>query len=122
VTRAILLVDHGSRRREANELLERVAEMVAERVPDVVVRCAHMDLAEPDIARGIADCVAAGARQIVVHPYFLGPGSHATEDIPRLVRAAAANHPEVDVRVTEALGLHPKLADVILDRVDEATC
>jgi sirohydrochlorin ferrochelatase len=121
VTRAILLVDHGSRRREANELLERVAEMVAERVPDAIVRCAHMDLAEPNIAQGIAGCVAAGARQIVVHPYFLAPGSHATDDIPRLVRTAAANHPDVDVRVSEALGLHPKLVDVILDRLDEAT-
>ena len=119
--RAILLVDHGSRRPEANELLERLAEQVAKRVPDVIVRCAHMDLAEPSIAQGIAGCVAAGAREIVVQPYFLGPGSHTTDDIPRLVRAAAASHPEVRIRVSEPLGLHSKLVDVILDRVDEAT-
>ena len=86
--RAILLVDHGSRRPEANALLEAVAELVAERVPDVIVRCAHMDLAEPDIAAGIAACAAAGADAIVVHPYFLGPGNHTTDDIPRLVRAS----------------------------------
>ena len=118
--RAILLVDHGSRRPEANALLETVAEWVAERVPDVIVRCAHMDLAEPDIAAGIAACAADGADAIVVHPYFLGPGNHTTDDIPRLVHAAAAAHPGVDVRVSPPLGLHPKLVDVVLDRVAES--
>jgi sirohydrochlorin ferrochelatase len=49
VKRAILIVDHGSRRREANALLERVVELVAKRAPEAIVRCAHMDLAEPSM-------------------------------------------------------------------------
>jgi sirohydrochlorin ferrochelatase len=121
VKRAILLVDHGSRRPEANALLERVAELVAKHAPEAIVRWAHMDLAEPSIAQGIDACANAGAREIVVHPYFLGPGSHTTVDIPRLVRAAAVSHPDVQIRVSEPLGLHPKLVDVILDRIDEAS-
>jgi sirohydrochlorin ferrochelatase len=121
VKRAILLVDHGSRRPEANALLEAVAELVAKRIPGTIVRCAHMELAGPDIATGFADCVSAGAREIVVHPYFLGPGNHTTQDIPRLVRTAAENHPDIAVRISEPLGLHPKLVDVILDRVEAAT-
>ena len=120
MTRAILLVDHGSRRTEANALLDAIAAMVAARLPDAIVRCAHMDLAEPDIAQGIAACVEAGADSIVVHPYFLGPGNHTTEDIPRLVRAAADEHPGVDVSISQPLGLHDKLVDVILDRVAES--
>ena len=119
--RAILLVDHGSRRAEANAMLERVAELLAQRLPEAIVRCAHMDLADPDIAQGIAACAAAGAREIVVHPYFLGPGNHTTNDIPRLVEDAAASHPELRIRVSEPLGIHPKLVDVIIDRVDEAS-
>jgi len=119
VKRAILLVDHGSRRREANELLERVAAQVAERRPETIVSCAHMDLARPTIAEGIETCAAAGAEEVVVHPYFLGPGSHSSADIPRLVQAAASKHPGLRVCITEPLGLHPKLVDVILDRVDE---
>ena len=120
MTRAILLVDHGSRRPDANTLLETVADLVAERVPDVIVRFAHMERGEPDIAAGIAACAAAGADAIVVHPYFLGPGHHTTDDIPRLVRAASKAHPGVDVRVSPPLGLHPKLVDVVLDRVAES--
>jgi sirohydrochlorin ferrochelatase len=120
VKRAILLVDHGSRRNQANEQLERMAELVSERVPDTIVHVAHMEIAEPDIAQGVDACAADGADEIVVHPYFLAPGNHSTSDIPRLVREAAERHPGLRVRVSEPLGLHPKLVDVILDRVDAA--
>ena len=115
--RAILLVDHGSRRNEANALLDEIAALVAARSPDDIVRTAHMELAAPSIAQGLAACAAAGAEEVVVHPYFLGPGDHASSDIPRLVAKAAADHPLLRVSVSAPLGPHPKMVDVILDRV-----
>lgn len=118
--RAVLLVDHGSRRNEANAVLEALARRLRERLPDRIVVFAHMDLAEPTVAQGIAACVAKGATEIVVHPYFLAPGSHSTDDIPRLARAALAGHPQVTLRFTPALGVHEKLVEVVLERVLEA--
>ena len=120
MNRAILLVDHGSRRPEANAQLEQLAAMIAQRVPGAIVRFAHMELAAPDIATAVAQCAAAGARELVVQPYFLAPGNHSTHDIPQQVHEAATRHPDLSVRVSEPLGLHPKLVDVILDRVEEA--
>lgn len=114
--RAIVLVDHGSREPEANAVLEEVAARVRERAPDRMVRFAHMELAPPSLAEAIERCVAEGARDIVVHPYFLGPGRHASNDIPRLAREAAARHEGVKVRVSAPLGPHPLLADVVLER------
>ena len=118
--RAVLLVDHGSRRREANAVLEEVAARLRARLPDRIVAFAHMDLAEPTVALGIAGCVAKGATEIVLHPYFLAPGSHSTEDILRLAQTALAAHPQVTLRVTSALGVHEKLVEVVLERVLEA--
>ena len=63
---AILLVDHGSRRPEANAQLEALGEQVQARVGERFVTIAHMELAEPSIADGIAACVDAGATEIVV--------------------------------------------------------
>jgi len=117
---AIVLVDHGSRRREANASLERVAELVRAAAPGREVRCAHMELAGPTLAEAVEACVAAGAREIVVVPYFLAPGSHSTRDIPRLARQAAERHPGTEVRVAAPLGVHPALAAVVLDRAREA--
>ncbi len=117
-TRAIVLVDHGSRQPEANAVLAELATLVQARAPDRIVHHAHMELAHPSLAEAIDRCVRDGATEIVVHPYFLAPGRHASEDIPRLAREAAAEHAQVTVRVSPPLGLHEKLAEVVLERVD----
>ena len=115
--KAILLIDHGSRRTEANEMLECMANLVQALVGDgAVVRYAHMELAEPDIAAGFRNCVEAGATEVVAFPYMLSPGRHATSDIPGLVAEAATAHPGIDWTVTTAFGVHEKLGEVILQR------
>ena len=115
--KAILLIDHGSRRTEANEMLECMANLVQALVGDAaVVRYAHMELAEPDIATGFRSCVEAGATEVVAFPYMLSPGRHATSDIPSLVAEAAEAHPGVEWTVTTAFGVHEKLGEVILMR------
>jgi sirohydrochlorin ferrochelatase len=119
---AILLVDHGSRRAEANAQLEDIAIRVRKREPDRIVQIAHMELAPPSIADGIDACVAAGARAIVVHPFLLAPGRHGSHDIPQRVGEVAGRYPEIDIRVSEPLGAHEKLVDVVLQRVAEAEC
>ncbi len=116
-TRAIVLIDHGSRRAEANAQLETVASAVRERAPDKVVECAHMELAEPTLSEAIARCVEQGAKDIIVHPYFLSPGRHTQEDIPRMVEQTAGQHPGVAIRISDPLGVHPGVIDAVLDRV-----
>ena len=56
--RAILLVDHGSRREQANALLEEVAALLRKRSDDVSVHTAHMELSPPNIQEGFDACVA----------------------------------------------------------------
>ena len=115
---SILLIDHGSVRAEANELLADVAELLQKMVgSDVLVRYAHMELAEPSIEQGFADCVAGGATEVVAFPYMLSPGKHSTRDIPRMVAEAAAAYPDVTFRVTEAFGKSAELAAVVAHRV-----
>jgi sirohydrochlorin ferrochelatase len=120
VKRAILLVDHGSRRAEANTQLEELADQVRKRAPESIVETAHLEIARPDIAEGIDTCVAKGASLIVVHPYFLGPGRHTSDDIPAQVARARERHANVQIRISEPLGGHAALIDVILERVSEA--
>jgi sirohydrochlorin ferrochelatase len=117
---AVIVVDHGSRRREANDMLDKVACLYQHTTGVAIVEPAHMELAEPTIAQAFARCVARGARRVIVHPYFLSPGRHSTSDIPTLAAEAAAAHPGVDYLVTDALGLDPRMAEVMHRRVTEA--
>ena len=115
--KAILLIDHGSRRDAANEMMNCMANLVqAMAGPNVVVRYSHMELAEPSISAGVQACVDAGATELIVFPYMLSPGRHSTGDIPRMVAEAAEPFPELAVRVTSAFGVHEKLAELILGR------
>jgi sirohydrochlorin ferrochelatase len=115
--KGILIVDHGSQKREANDMLRLMADLIQTMAgPDVVVRFAHMELADPDIAAGFSSCVQGGATEVTVFPYMLSPGRHSTADIPRMVGNVARAFPNVSFSVTPAFGLHEKLAEVVLER------
>lgn len=115
---AVIIVDHGSQRAESNRMLEHFVEQFADASRHQIVEPAHMELAEPSIAAAFDKCVAKGARRIVVCPYFLLPGKHWSQDIPRLVADAAAKHPGVAHMVTAPIGLHPMMHNVIGSRIE----
>ena len=113
----VIIVDHGSRRRESNEMLHEATARFAAQSQFSIVEPAHMELAEPTIAQAFDRCIERGATEIVVFPYFLSPGRHWTEDIPRLAAVAAEKHPEIKWFVTAPFGLHPGMLAVINDRI-----
>lgn len=112
----LLLVDHGSRFQEANDMLADVAAMLRRLSGQDCIHHAHMELAEPTIRQGYETCIREGATAVVVHPYFLSPGRHSMSDIPRMVAEVALAFPGVAYCVTEPLGLHPKICEVVLER------
>lgn len=115
---ALLIVDHGSKLKKANDMLTAVAELIRSSRPNLIVHIAHMELADPTIEDGINQCIIDGATHITVHPYMLAPGRHAIEDIPKMATEAAKQYPNVTVEVSEPLGIHQKIAEVILERTE----
>lgn len=115
----VVVVDHGSRRAESNRQVHLVAEALANSSPGLIVEPAHMELASPSLAEAFDRCVARGARLVVVHPFFLGPGSHWEQDIPALAARAAAAHPGIPHLVTAPLGPHPALAAIVQERLSQ---
>ena len=115
----IIIVDHGSRRSESNEMLEEVARLFAQRFAAMydIVEPAHMELAEPSIGTAYAKCVQRGATRIVVCPFFLGPGKHWTGDIPRITAEAAAQFPNTEHHVTMPLGIDDLILELLAKRV-----
>ena len=118
MTTAILLMGHGSRVAEANEALYRIAEMVAEQGDYPIVEVAFREQHPPNIQAGIDACVARGAQRIVLYPYFLYAGAHVLEDLPDEMAAAARRHPGLQMVLGTPLGVHPKLAEIVCERLD----
>jgi sirohydrochlorin ferrochelatase len=113
----VMLVDHGSVREESNAMLLEVVKDFAQATKTPIVEPAHMELAEPSIATAFDRCVERGATTVVLFPYFLLPGRHWNDDIPRLAAAAAEKHSGIRYLVTAPFGLHPLMAEVIWQRI-----
>jgi sirohydrochlorin ferrochelatase len=78
----VIVVDHGSRRAESNEMLEELTRTsISARLGYDIVEPAHMELAEPSISTAFDRCVERGATMVVIQPYFLpNPGTAAEHD------------------------------------------
>ncbi len=115
----VVVVDHGSRRNEANEMLLEVVELFTRESELAIVEPAHMELVEPTVATAVARCVARGAKFIVVMPYFLAPGRHWDEHIPELAKNAVRQHEGVRYLVTAPLGPHTLMAQLMQLRIEQ---
>ena len=117
--RALLSVAHGSRRVSSNDEVRNLAEQLRSRAGSDFgyVTCAFLELADPSIPEGLEQCQQAGAKQVVVLPYFLSAGRHVAEDIPEIVRRFSSLHPRIQIEVAPYLGRSSKLADTLLELV-----
>lgn len=114
--KALIIIDHGSKKNIANNLLNDIAAAVQEKRNNLIVEPAHMELAEPSIPTAIQNCIKKGAKRIIFQPYMLGPGRHVQEDIPRIIKKNMQNYPTVSYEYTKYLGFDNALVDLILKR------
>lgn len=109
----IVLLAHGSRDVRWRAPVEAVARRVADLDPAVRVRCAYLELSQPDLRTAMAELVAGGAGAVRVVPLFLGMGKHLREDLPRLLEELRALHPQVPVELAPAVGEEPDVLDLL---------
>ncbi|XVF62617.1 hypothetical protein PTKIN_Ptkin09bG0022600 [Pterospermum kingtungense] len=114
----VIIVDHGSHRRESNLMLNEFVTMFREKTGYPIVQPVHMELAEPSIKDAPGLCVRQGASRVIFSPFFLFPGRHWYQDIPSLTADAAKDHPGVSFIITAPLVLHELLVDVVNDRIE----
>jgi sirohydrochlorin ferrochelatase len=119
VKTAILLMAHGSRIPEANSAVNEIAAMVKQFAGYDIVEVSFRENHPPNIQEGIDACVAKGAERILLVPYFLYLGAHVLEDLPRELEEARRRHPYVEMAMGKHLGVHKRLAKLVIDRIDE---
>jgi len=119
----ILLLGHGSPKKDANQL-DQVAAILHRLIhpgcAESCVRVAYMEFAAPKIPDAIKKAVGDGAKKVILHPFFLTAGQHVTKDIPEMIEEARAVYHGVQFIYTEPLGIHEKLAHIALERISAA--
>jgi sirohydrochlorin ferrochelatase len=117
---AVLLIAHGSREPEANADLVHVANEIRKHDCCSAAIASFLEIAQPDILDGGRQCVAAGARRVVMLPYFLSAGRHVRRDLKAARDQLAQMFPGVEFQLAEPIGRHPAMLHVMMDRFREA--
>ncbi|MFD0659076.1 sirohydrochlorin chelatase [Thermocatellispora tengchongensis] len=118
---AIVLVGDGSTDPAANAEVHRVSRLFWEThaYDYMTVETAFVSLTPPGVAGGLERCRRLGARRVIVLPYLLFSGGQL-ERVWAQALAYAAGHPEMDIRSADVIGDCEALADVVIDRYEEA--
>ena len=110
---AVVLASAGSSDPEANAAVAQLAAQWQASGGWYAVHPAYASAAGPDPATAVASLLRAGARRVVVASYLLAPGVFADRIRDTSLAAGAA-------AVSPALGASAEVADVLLDRYQQA--
>lgn len=112
---ALIALAHGSRDPRSAETITALTERVACMRPDLRVATAFLDHSEPDLDTVVDQLVAEGYGEIVLVPLLLTEAYHAKVDVPEAAKAAQARHTDLQIQVTDVLGIENAFFHV-LDR------
>lgn len=115
----VVVVSRGSSDPDANSDLYKVGRLLADSRGLGLVEPAFVSLAPPDVAAALERCRRLGATRIAVMPYFLFTGV-LVDRIHDQAAAWASSHPGVSVTVGPELGADVRIADLVLERYEEA--
>ena len=126
----VVIIGHGSRLPESKGIYEEIARKTEEK-SGLRVRVGYMKHWRPTFTEAVRGFIEEGFKRIVVVPLFFLPGMHVKEDIPVLLGLKEGEVPEfgyekitipegVEVIYARHIGADGRLADVVMDRVQEA--
>jgi sirohydrochlorin cobaltochelatase len=123
----ILAIGHGSKLPYNKEVVTGVADHIAKKHDDFVVRVGFMNMDEPSIEDALQSFAGTGVTTIAAVPVFLASGVHITKDIPKALGFEDGSDQSIiridgqDVRIVygKPLGAHELIADLIFKRVLE---
>jgi len=127
---SVILVDHGSPRKEVTEVRNRIARLLGRHfeAEDVIVSPASMerragaeyDFNEPLLAKALSEAPHSIGDTVIAHLFF-SPGRHAgpNGDIVRICAKAEKENLSLRTYRTELVGGHKKLIDLLKFRWDE---
>ena len=124
----ILALGHGSRLPYNKDVVSGVADLIAEKYENTVVRIGFMNMDDPTMDEGLNAFKGTGVTTIVAVPIFLAHGVHTTEDIPRILGISKENRSttiklngnDVTLVYSEPLGVDKLIADLAYKRAREA--
>ena len=113
--RGLLLIDRGSREREASEELEVICEKIKSKGNYIFTDFCFLEVEPPFIEDGIEKCLRQNIDALTIVPYFLYPGKkvkNAVTDVMKFQKDTS-----VKFVVTKPMSMHKTLVELVQNRV-----
>ena len=99
------------------EAARRLQELLSVDRAEVLMSC--LEFIEPHPDQAVQLLAEQGLRNMVVMPYLLGHGKHATLELDEVLDEIRAQLPQVRLSLSEGLGCDPRLADLVMERLGD---
>ncbi len=116
--KGLIVISHGSRVPETDQIMSRYIEDIAQRLSFEHVEKAYLQFMNPNLEEAVNRLFALGIRQIIVFPFFLLNGSHTKENIPAQLNQLEQRFDGISFTYMDVIGYDTTLAQVICDRVE----
>ncbi|MDH5430804.1 MAG: sirohydrochlorin cobaltochelatase [Nitrosopumilus sp.] len=113
--RGLLLIDRGSREREASEELDVICKGIKAKGDYVIVDYCFLEVEPPYIEDGIAKCLKEGIDSLTIVPYFLYPGKKVKNAVTYVMKLQ--ENTKVKFVVTKQMSMHKTLVNVVENRI-----
>lgn len=120
MSKAYIILGHGSRAQEANQGLKELTSLVKSKMNTELVFPAYMGFSKPSLEDVVGEIVNKGIKKIILMPFFLYRGIHLQEDIPKKIENLKQVHGnDLDIIFANHLGVDDRIADIVVDRIKE---
>lgn len=113
--RGLLLIDRGSREREASEELEAICQVIKKKGDYVFTDFCFLEVEPPYIEDGISKCLKEDIDSLTIVPYFLYPGKKVKNAVTDVMKFQ--KNTNVKFVVTKPMSMHKTLVDIVENRI-----
>ena len=113
--RGLLLIDRGSRAREASEELETICERIKAKGDYIFTDFCFLEVEPPYIEDGISKCLKEDIDSLTIVPYFLYPGKKVKNAVTDVMKFQKDT--QVKFVVTKPMSMHKTLVDIVENRI-----
>ena len=118
--RGLLLIDRGSREREASEELESICAGIMKKNKEYAfAEYCFLEVEPPYIEDGMAKCLKPDEIDaLTIVPYFLYPGKKVKNAVTDAIKYQSST--SIKILITRAMSMHDTLVDIVQSRVSAA--
>ena len=113
--RGLLLIDRGSREREASEELDVICQGIKAMGDYIFTDFCFLEVEPPYIEDGITKCLKEDIDSLTIVPYFLYPGKKVKNAVTDVMKYQKDT--KVKFIVTKQMSMHKTLVDVVENRI-----